>query len=351
MKKIAFTCITILFLFSSELLYCQSDKEKAEKIAYKGIELVDAGKYSEGIKKFEEALVLDPNNIIYLYEIGYAYYLQEDYKKAIEKYEPLLKRNDVIEGVFVSLGNSYDYEKQSQKAMEVYEAGLKKFPKSGKIYLEMGVVTMNNGDSKNALTYFFKGIEVNPSHPSNYYYVSKLNCTGGDQVTGIMFGEAFMNLERNTERTAEISKLIYDTYKKIISFSDGKSPVNIAATSKFGIIFYSVALNLAATLGGETTNDMDALSSIRKTVLDLYIQNFSDKYPNPVLEFQNELLKDELLDAYNHWILMKGSENEFDIWYAKNESTWEKFKTIFGNNPLKLNESNKFPLDDYTSSF
>ncbi len=235
--------------------------------------------------------------------------------------------------------------------MEIYEAGLKKFPKSGKLYLEMGVATMNNGDSKKALKYFFKGIEVDPSHASNYYYVSKINCNTGDQITGIMFGEAFMNLERNSERTAEISKLIYDTYMKIISYSDGKTILDIKDNSKFGMVFYTVALSLAIASEGDTKININGLSRVRKTILDLYSQKFSVEYPNPILEFQSKLLNEGLLDAYNHWILLKGNEDEFEIWYANNESTWEKFKTTFGSNPLKLNENNKFILDNYISSF
>ncbi len=42
------------------------------------------------------------------------------------------------------------------------------------------------------------------------------------------------------------------------------------------------------------------------------------KYPNALFQYQDKILKAGHLEAYNHWILMKGDEDAFDQWNAGN---------------------------------
>src|SRR4030095_3920321 len=218
MKSLRSILLILFFLIPSFLL-AQPDKEKAKEKVREAIKLMDGGKVDESLTLLEEAFKLDPHDITIPYEAAYAHTLKKDYKKSIEILERLKSHKDATDIFYQLLGNAYDYDKQEEKALSTYQDGLKRFPKSGRLYLEQGIVYLNKEDYNKALSMYEKGIEVAPHFPSNYYWASKIFCNSDNEVWGLIYGEIFMNLERNSRRTAEISKLLYDTYKQGIKFT------------------------------------------------------------------------------------------------------------------------------------
>jgi tetratricopeptide (TPR) repeat protein len=323
---------------------------------------MDNGKVDESIKLLEEAQKLDPDNINYPYELGYAYYAKENYKKASKYLESILKHKDINDRVYQLLGNSYDNLGKGNKAIETYEAGLKLFPNSGNLYLEMGVMQMGKKDYNKALYYYEKGIEVAPRFPSNYYWAAMIYCNSSEEVWGMIYGEIFMNLERNSKRTAEISKLLYDTYKSEIkltndtlfsvSFSKNAS-INfgdLTDPSKmrlpFGVGVYEPTLMFSIL--SANTIDISSLDHIRSTFIDNYFTNGHGKtYPNVLFSYQKEVKEAGHIEAYNHWILMKGDEDGFGKWQADNKEKWDNFVKWFTDNRLDIDDTNKFYSGQY----
>ncbi|MCO5269433.1 MAG: tetratricopeptide repeat protein [Brumimicrobium sp.] len=323
---------------------------------------MDNGQLDKSIKLLEEAQKLDPDDINYPYELAYAYYVKKDYKKATKYLEGILNHKDINDRVYQLLGNSYDNLGKSDKAIETYKAGLKQFPNSGNLYLEMGVMQMGKKDYYKALDYYEKGIEVEPKFSSNYYWASKIYCSSTEEVWGMIYGEIFMNLERNSRRTAEISKLLYDTYKSEIKFiSDTSFSVsfsknasinisNLTDSSKmklpFGIGVYEPTLMLSML--SVKTIDINSLDDIRSTFVDNYFTNGHDEtYPNVLFSYQKQVKEAGHIEAYNHWILMKGDEDGFGKWHSENKDKWDNFVNWFGENGLKINDKNKFYSGQY----
>ena len=214
--------LIVLAVFLSGILHFTANAQSAADTAHqKGVEAVkleDAGKFDDAMKLLNDAIKLDPHNIDYPYEMTYCYYSQKQYQKVVDVLEKLKHNPDSFDRLYELLGNSYDLLGNSDKAIATYRDGLKKFPNSGVLYLEMGVIPLFKKDYNSALNYFEKGIEVQPDFPSNYYWAAKLYCGSDDKVWGMLYGELFINLERNSGRTAEMSKLLYDTYKTSITY-------------------------------------------------------------------------------------------------------------------------------------
>jgi len=348
----------ILLIAAGQTLYGQTtNKEKALAKGREAIELIDKGQLDESIKLLKEAQKLDPDRIDYPYELALVQYMKEDYKGAIKILEKLVKHKDVSERVFQLLGNSYSVSGNSGKAFEIYDAGLKKFPKSGILYLEKGNVHWGKKEWDKALSYYEKGIEIDPKFSSNYYRATLIYCNTTEEVWGMIYGEIFMNLERNSARTAEISKLLYDTYKSEIKFtSDTSFSVsfsqnatininNLKDPSKmklpFGIGVYEPTLMFSVL--SEKTIDINTLNNIRNRFIDNYFKNGHDKtYPNALFNYQKQVKDAGHFEAYNYWILMKGDESGFEKWHSENKEKWDNFVKWFTNNGLKLDENNKF---------
>lgn len=352
----------LLFIAGGQIVYGQTvNKEKALEKGREAIQLMDNGKVDESIKLLEEAQKLDPERFDYPYELAYAHYLKEDYSGAIKILEKQINHKDVTELLFQLLGNSYDMLGKTDQAFESYDAGLKKFPNSGIIHLEKGNVHWNKKEYGKALTYYEKGIEVDPKFPSNYYRAAKLYCSSTEEVWGMIYGEIFMNLERNSKRTAEISALLYETYKSEIKFTSDTSmtvgfcqqmtmevnsishPENIKLP--FCMIFEPT---LIISIAFEKDIDINSLDKIRTRFIDNYFNNEHDKlYPNVLFSYQKKVKDAGHIEAYNHWILMKGDEDGFDKWQSANKDKWSSFVKWFGDNGLKVNDTNKFYSGQY----
>jgi tetratricopeptide (TPR) repeat protein len=355
--------ILLIFIFLGQISYAQTDKQKALDKGREAIKLMDNGNFDESIKLLKEAQKLDPDYFNYPYEMAYANYAKGNYKEAAKILEKNKNHKDVTEVLFQLLGNCYDVLGDSEKAFEAYDEGLKKFPNSGEIYLEKGNVYWSKKEYNQAIDFYEKGIEVEPSFPSNYYRATLLYCSSSEEVWGMIYGEIFMNLERKTQRTAEISKLLFDTYKKEITFTSDTSmsvsfsknaTINIndlmdttkALKLPFGMGAYEPTL-LVSILNVDSI-DINSLSQIRSAFVANYFQFGHNKtYPNILFDYHKKLIDAGHFDAYNHWLLMVGDKDGFDKWHTDNNEKWEKFLDWYSVNGMEVNENNKFFSGQY----
>lgn len=363
MKSTLFLLSFLYGILSGSLdLRAQSNADKALAKGQEAVDLVDQGKYAEGIKLLEEAQKLDPKNTTYPYEIAYAYYSQKDYRKAIKCLEPLIKQKTAQENVYQLTGNAYDLLNDKEKALTTYDDGLKEFPNSGSLHLERGNMALFKEDYNSALAYYEKGIEVDPKFASNYYWAARIYCSSTEKVWGMLYGEIFINLERNSKRSGEISKLLYDTYKTGIKFTSDTSmsvsfskqaSMDISDLQKggemkmpYGTFVYEMTLTMSILQ--EKKIDLVSLNNIRSNFVDVYYKNGNDtKYPNVLFEYQQQLKKAGHFEAYNYWLLGKGEEEVFSTWRKNNKSKWEEFVAWFNENKLPLNDKHKFYRKQY----
>jgi tetratricopeptide (TPR) repeat protein len=355
MTKLYSSSIAVLLALFCFTAYAQNPKETAHQKGTDAVKLEDEGKFDEALKLLTEAQQLDPENIVYPYEMTYCYYSQKQYQKVIDILEKLKDKPDSFDRLYELLGNSYDILEQSDKAAATYEDGLKKFPNSGVLYLERGIIPLMKKDYSEALKYFEKGIRVQPDFPSNYYRAAKLYCNSDESMWGMLYGEIFMNLERNSERTQEMSKLLFDTYKKQITFpTPGKISISfskqaVISSNSAGKLPYSMVYEptMGIAAAPETTIDLNSLDRIRQNFLKFYIEKFDKDYPNALFTYQNKVSQSGNMEAYNHWLLMKGDEDAFNTWQAANQTKWDAFIKWFSPNQLKLDETNRFYRSQY----
>lgn len=352
----------LLVLTSSTLVFSQTGKETALKKGREAIKLMDEGKLDESIQLLKEAEKLDPEMFDYPYEMALAYYLKNEYKETIKILELNRDHQNVTERLYQLLGNAYDMLGKGDKAVEAYDSGLLKFPNAGVLYLEKGNLFWAKKEYGQALPFYEKGIQVDPKFPSNYYRASLIYCGSTEEMWGMIYGEIFINLERNSKRTVEISKLLYDVYKSEIKFENKNSAsvsfcqqmtLNVNTlkdtTSKPRLPFcmvYEPTLLISVAL--EKKVDLESLDRIRSTFLANYFSMGHDKsYPNVLFEYQKKIEKAGHLSAYNHWLLMKGAEDDFDKWYKTHGEEWDAFVKWFSVNKLVLDQTYRFHSSQY----
>lgn len=352
----------LLFIFTAQVILGQSNKEKAHSKGMEAVRLMDQGKLDASIQLLEEAQKLDPESFDIPYELAYANYAKQEYKRTIKILEGIRNHADVTDRLFQLLGNAYDMTGKSDKANETYDAGLQKFPNSGPIYLEKGNVHWAKKEYEDALPYYEKGIEVDPAFPSNYYRAAILFCSSNEKVWGVIYGEIFMNLERGSARTEEISKFLYQTYQSGISItSDTSFSVNFSKVSvmdiddikdpdnmKLPFAMGAYEPSLIVSLIGVKSVDVNSLHQVRSNFIDFYFEKGFDKtYPNILFSFQKNVKEAGHFEAYNHWVLIKGDEDAFLKWKSTHEDEWENFAKWFGKNKLNVDAENRFYRGQY----
>ncbi len=354
------TFIIILFISIGINSFGQSkdNKEKAYEIALQAIKIMDNGDLDKSIELLKKSQKLDTKNYNYSYEIGYAYFLQKNYKKAIETLKEVIKYKKNNDQCFTLLGNIYDIDKQPEKAIEIYKQGLNKFPKSGRLYFELGNVQEVLKEYDNALESWENGISVSPSYPSNYYTASIYYCKyTTEKIWGIVYGELFINIERGSERTVEISKLLFDTYKSSVNIkSDTEASVSFSKSMQISLpkkgkeiklpfsMPYEMTMALAATSElSEKELRIESFNNMRTTFINNWYENKRNiEYPNILFDWHKKLIEMDFFESYNYWLLMKGNEDKFEIWSTENNGKFDLFIEWFSENPLLINGENNF---------
>lgn len=348
------TILILAALYTSHLLNAQRTFKC--KDVHSAIKLIDDEKYDEGIAILKECEKIDPEDYTYPYEIAFAYTQKKEYQNAISQLEKVKKYPNIDDYYYALLGSSYDMADDTENAIRTYNEGLKKFPNSGKLYLEKGVVLESDKKIIDAIETYEKGIKAEPSYPSNYYRVSKLYFNTNDLLSGLIYGEIFLNIERTTSRTKEISELLYNTYKKAIKFSDNEIKIDLCQAIidarsydknkrlPFCLVF---GKNFSLSIIDRKEINLETLSSIRKQFLKSYYISDYKMYPNVLISYQKTMEDNNVFNAYNHYIFQMGDLQAFETWRTNNQAEYDKFVNWYtiDKNLLKINNNNLYVSD------
>jgi hypothetical protein len=166
-----------------------------------------------------------------------------------------------------------------------------------------------------------------------------------------------MNLERNTERTLEISKLLYSTYMQSITFtSDTTCLVNFSNKGSYSItgrgdsarLKMTYALNIfqpimSMSVIGLHKSGMESLARIRSRFIQYYYSTGThQKYPVMLFDYELALWNLNLIDAYSYWLLQNGNQKEYQIWKSNNMEAYNAFMFWFTQNPLVVKKGQSF---------
>jgi len=294
------------------------------------------GDYANAIVVLTGAVQKDPQNIELLKDLSFNYYLQRDYGKGLNIARSLTERPDADVQCYQMTGLFYKAIDDPKECEKLYRAGLKRFPRSGVLYNEYGEMLYARQDNA-AIKQWEKGIEIDPNYSSNYYNAAKYYFLTSDKVWSILYGETFVNLESYSKRTAEMKNFLLESYKKL--FADGDVLKNQNSKSPFVAAYLNVlSKESPAVAQGITTENLIVLRT-------KFILTWFEKYPPTgsfpfrLFDYQRQLLKDGLFDAYNQWIF-GAAENlsGFQAWTTAHSDEYSRFTNFQKGRIFKLPE-------------
>jgi tetratricopeptide (TPR) repeat protein len=350
----ALQLISVFFLvIGFNPINAQNVKEMLDQ----AIEIMDAGKYDESIALLEACEKLDPRNYIYAYEIGLAQIRKQDYQSAIATLKRTLKFKNINSQVYQLLGNAYSYGGDPISAVKTYETGMKKFPNAGNLHLEKGNVLLYQKNYKEAIESYEKGISVDPMYPSNYYRLALVFMNSSDKLSGLVYGELFLNLEKSSERSLKMSELLFNTYKESVEFLDeGKTKINLCdiiievkKLKKNDILELPFCAHFTKSfilgISDFTEINLSSLAQIRINTVNDYFAKEPKK--NILLSHQKKMLEAGVFEAYSMYLFQMGSKAEFSDWLENNKEAFDTFVKWYTNpdNYLVITKENRFVRD------
>lgn len=298
------------------------------------------GDYTNAVIVLNGALKKDPNNLELQKDLAFDYYLQQDYAKGLNIARTLTERTDADVQCYQLAGLFYKAIDQGKDCEKLYKAGIKRFPQSGVLYNEYGEILYARQDNA-AIKEWEKGIEIDPGYSSNYYNASKFYFLTTDKVWSLIYGEIFLNLESYSKRTAEIKGLLLKGYKKMFSEPDLLKFQNTKAP------FVSAYLGTTQKVTGAVAQGITAetLTLLRTKFILSWYENYSSNFPFRLFDYQRQLLKDGLFDAYNQWIFGAAeSLTGFQTWTNTHADEYTRFTNFQKGRVFRLPEGQYYQV-------
>jgi tetratricopeptide (TPR) repeat protein len=199
----------LLFLFFAFVLANYSftqTKDDIQKLLEEGVEFHDKGDYEGAIKKYDEVLKLDTDNLTALAEKAFSLMSLNKNdeaiaccKKGIEKHPG----DENLNYLYVTYGNALDGLKKSEEALMIYEEGLKLFPNFHMLHFNKGITLWRLERNDEAIGCFQKSISIQPTHPGSHNALARILNLQGNRIPAILAYSRFLVLEPQSNRAKE----------------------------------------------------------------------------------------------------------------------------------------------------
>ncbi|MEO7524391.1 MAG: hypothetical protein ABIT58_09875 [Ferruginibacter sp.] len=326
MKKILLNCC---FLFVSFYCSAQTDINQLHETAKT---FMRQGDYPNAILVLNRGMDQDPKNMAIAKDLALSYYFHKQSSKALEVIKPLLERNEVDDQCFQVAGSIYKDLGMLKEGDKLYKKGLKKFPGSGALYSDYGELLWAQNNIE-AIKQWEKGIEVDPSYPRNYYNASRYYFLTPDKIWSLLYGEIFINMEPLGRNTPELKETLLESYKKL--FMDANLEQDLKDKTNFEKAFLQ-SMNKQSSVASQGIHT-GTLTMIRTRFILDWANNSQSKFPYKLFEYQQQLMREGLFDAYDQWIF-GSSENlpAFQNWTITHKDEYNAFTNFQKGRTFKV---------------
>ncbi|GAA4317058.1 tetratricopeptide repeat protein [Flaviaesturariibacter amylovorans] len=282
-----------------------------------------SGDFDNAVLVLTRALQQDPKNYGLQKDLTMALFYKRDYTKALDIIPMMLDHKEVDPSAFQIAGNIYRALERAKDADKLYRKALDKFPKSGPLYSEYGELLWARKDF-DAIRQWEKGIKADPAYAGNYYNAALYYYHTKDKVWALVYGEIFVNMESLSERATAMRGLLLSAYKEKLFADADIMKDQPKGSSEFARAFLE-SMGKQSSLVNAGVN-ADVLTMVRTRFILDWSRNYAQKFPFKLFEFQQQLLREGLFEAYNQWLFGTGDNlPAFDTWARNHSAEYEKF--------------------------
>lgn len=175
-----------------------------------GIALHDKGDFKSAVEKYDQALSLEPENYLAMYEKSLALMMTKQYKDA-EKILKVVIKNckdaDTKRLAYVNYGTVMDYQGHAKEALKIYDKGIKEFPGSYSLYFNKAITLISLEQPEKAIENLQLSLQRNPLHASSHNALARLQA-GKSRIKAIISLFSFLIIEPEGNRASQNLELL-----------------------------------------------------------------------------------------------------------------------------------------------
>lgn len=335
-------CLLAILLILTDSYFVHAQKD-VTSIIKEGIDLHDNGDFQGAIAKYDEALVLDPESYLAMYEKSYSFMQLKKYDEAEELLKTVLKKSqekNLRVSCYVNYGTLLDFQGKAKKSVEIYDKGIKEYPDNYLLYFNKGITLNGMDDEDGALTNFISAAQRNPRHASSHHAIAR-TVLDNNRIVSIMALFTFLMLEPESERATQNLDLLNKLIVKGISQSENGSTIisidkmllddkskkrnkkkgneeDFSSADFMLSLLGASAASVADSLGLKTEADkMSYKLQMLISVLDESKNN--GVYSKIYLPFLKEMKRKEYVQAACHYIMIGSEDKEVVQWIVDNK--------------------------------
>ncbi|MDO5665446.1 MAG: tetratricopeptide repeat protein [Bacteroidia bacterium] len=199
MKKL----IAIIFFIFVVFFNAISQSNNVQTLIKEGVVLHDSAEYKKAIKKFEQALKINPKSMLALYEISLSYLELKDYKNAAKYSTQVINSNDkkLSAGAYAVKSEAMAEMKQIDNAIALLQEGLMKNGDSYLLHFNIALNHYKKGDIDKTLKHVSRAIELDKTHSGAFLLNAYAQRDKGLWVRSIYSFQMFLLLEPDSKRS------------------------------------------------------------------------------------------------------------------------------------------------------
>ena len=299
-----------------------------------GVKQHDLGNYDAAIKRYEEALSENPDNVEALYEMSFSYSMKNEPRKSLEVANKGARyKSEMLPLFYLQIGNNLDILGEPDKSIKVYKAGIKLRPGMALLHYNLAVTYRNMGKLEDARKTVKEAITVDPQHPGSHAVLAGLWHEGQYRTPALLAAGRFLVLEPRSPRALGVLKIWKDVMGAGVT-TGPNNQINIffdTAAKKDEGDFGSIDLILGLGKAGSMTEKNKGKSELQLLVgqFELFLavmseqsgkadrSKFTWKYYAP---YFFEMKEKKLVEPFIYYVTQADGKEETAKWLSANKT-------------------------------
>ncbi|MEA3296119.1 MAG: tetratricopeptide repeat protein [Patescibacteria group bacterium] len=183
---------------------------------YRDIQGIAPDSLEWGIKSFEKAVALEPNNPFLYVELGKLYMNNEQNDKALEKFDRAIELNPNFAQVFIQKALVFEKQENITEAIKIMENASNDNLSNTEILFQLGRLYFNNNQIEESVLEFKKVLEITPNHSNARYALATAYVKQGKKTLAVMEFEKVLELNPDNEDVKEKIKELSDKTSEVV---------------------------------------------------------------------------------------------------------------------------------------
>ena len=270
--KIKQTMRRILLALTFLLFFAVSHgQNQVDGLVQIGIGYHDNGEFHEAIEFYNRALEIDPESMYANYELALTYMSLEEYEKAIEHTDIVLKQEgDEVLLAYTVKGSALDNLGRTEESIELFEKAIEKYGDYYLLHYNLGINYSKIEDYEKAEPAFVRAIMSNPFHASSHITLALTKREQDQRVQSLLGLYYFLLLEPRSPRAEIAYYLLMEQLRGSVQESkDNSNAIDIILNSSRMDVEFSAAEVMLAML--EASSMLEENKD--KTAEELFVDN------------------------------------------------------------------------------